>query len=114
MGEVCDLAVYHARMGEVYDLAIRLKLEQEAKREHNKAMQSVLRQSSHPTEFIALGGDEQRMALDGSFNTASEFCNFYRDTYMVDASWFWENGNGIENVYMLDNARQEFAYLMNA
>ena len=50
--------VYHARMGEVYDLAIRLKLEQDAKREHNKAMQSALWQSSRPAEFIALGGDE--------------------------------------------------------
>ena len=59
--------VYHARMGGVYDLAMRPKLEQEAKqeleqeaqREHNRAMQSVLWQSSHPAEFIALGGDEQ-------------------------------------------------------
>ena len=64
--------------------------------------------------MFAVGGDEQRMALDGSFYTASEFCDFYRDKYMVDALWFWENGNGIENDYMLDNARQEFAYLMNA
>ena len=54
------------------------------------------------------------MALDGSFYTASEFCDFYRDKYMVDALWFWENGYGIENDYMLDNARQQFAYFMNA
>ena len=35
---------------------------------------------------------------------------------MADALWFWENANGIENGYMLDNARQEltFAYFMNA
>ena len=91
------------------------KLKQEAaKREPNEAMQSALRQSSHRAEFIALGGDEQRMALDDGFCTASEFCNFYRDKYMVDVLWFWENGNGIENDYMLDNARQEFAYLMDA
>ena len=84
----------YARMGEVYDLALYKikKLEQEAKQEHNKAMQSALQQSSHPAEFIALGGDEQRMELDGSFYTASEFCNFYRDKYVVDALiiWFWE------------------------
>ena len=50
-------------------------------------MQSALRQISHPAEFVALGGDEQRMALDSShsFYTASEFCNFDRDQYMVDA-----------------------------
>ena len=150
---------YHAKMGGMYDLAIRLKLEQEVKREHNRdvlerfgelwaswrqksavtfwlrqtmadkieklkqeaarqerneAMRSALRQNSHPAEFIALGGDEQRMALDGSLYTASEFCDFYRDKYMVDALWFWENGYGIENDCMLGNARQEFAYLMNA
>ena len=91
------------------------ELEQEAaRREHNKAMQSALQQSRHPAKFIALGGDEQRMALDGSFYTASEFCNFYEDKYPVDCFWFWEKGNGIEYDYMLDNARQEFAYLMNA
>ena len=91
------------------------ELEKEAaKREHNKAMQKALQECRHPAKFIALGGDEQRMALDGSFYTASEFCNFYRDKYMVDALWFWENGYGIENDYMLDNARKEFAYLMNA
>ena len=66
-------------------------------------MRSALQQNSHPAEFIVLGGDEQRMALDGSFYTASEFCHFYRDVYLVDALWFWENGNGIENDYMLDN-----------
>ena len=91
------------------------KLKKEAaKREHNKAMQSALQECRHPAKFIALGGDEQRMALDGSFYTASEFCNFYEDKYTVDCLWFWENGNGIENDCMLDNARQEFAYLMNA
>ena len=91
------------------------KFKQEAaRREHNKAMQSALQECRHPAKFIALGGDEQRMALDGSFYTASEFCNFYDDKYTVDCLWFWENGNGIENEYMLDNARQEFAYLMNA
>ena len=91
------------------------KLKKEAaKREHNKAMQSALQECRHPAKFIALGGDEQRMALDGSFYTASEFCNFYDDKYTVDCLWFWENGNGSENEYMLDNARQEFAYLMNA
>ena len=120
---------YHAKMGGVYDLAIRLKLEQKAKREHNvnrdvlemfggllvsrrqksavtlwrlhrleeegerlkqeavrqernEAMRSALRQNSHPAEFIALGGDEQRMALDGSFYKASKCCHFYRDVYM--------------------------------
>ena len=91
------------------------KLKKEAaKREHNKAMQKALQEYRHPAKFIALGGDEQRMALDGSFYTASEFCNFYDDKYTVDCLWFWENGNGIENDCMLDNARQEFAYLMNA
>ena len=54
------------------------------------------------------------MALDGSFYTASEFCNFYEDKYTVGILWSWENGNGIENDYMLDHARQEFAYLMHA
>jgi hypothetical protein len=33
---------------------------------------------------------------------------------MVDTLWFWENGIGIEDDYMLDHARNEFAYLMNA
>ena len=91
------------------------KLKQEvSKQEHSKAMQSALQECRHLAKFIALGGDEQRMALDGSFYMASEFCNFYEDKYTVDCLWFWENGNGIENGCMLDNARQEFAYLMNA
>ena len=54
------------------------------------------------------------MALDGRFYTACEFCNFYGDRYTVDALWFYHDGKGIENEYMLDNARQEFAYLMSA
>ena len=62
------------------------KLKKEAaKREHNKAMQKALQECRHPAKFIAPGGDEQRMALDGSLYTASEFCDFYRDKYMVDA-----------------------------
>ena len=85
-----------------------------AKRERNEAMQSAIRQNRNPAEFIAPSGDEQRMALDGKLYTACKFGNFYGDTYTVDALWSWENSNGIENYYMLDHARHEFAYLMNA
>ena len=56
-----------------------------AKREHNKAMPSAIRQNRNPAESIALGGDEKRRALDGNFYTASEFCHFYGDKYTVDA-----------------------------
>ena len=92
------------------------KLKQEvAKRKRNQGMHRALEQSRHPAKFIALCGDEQRTALDGFLYTASEFCNFYDDKYTVDCLWFWgEDCNGIENDYMLDNARQAFAYFMNA
>ena len=65
------------------------KLKQEpAKRERNRATQSALRRSSHTAEFIALGGNEQRMALDFSFYTASDFCNFYGDDYIIHGRCF--------------------------
>ena len=67
-----------------------------------------------PAEFVAMWGDEQRRALDGNFYTADEFCKYYRDKYTVETLWYYGHGNGIENDYMLDHARREFPYLMNA
>ena len=81
--------------------------------EHDEESDEESRGVEQPWEFSERFGDERRMALDGFYYTASEFCEFYGSEHEVRELWFGPHGNGLEDADMLHMARMQFNYLMN-